>query len=53
MLPAFQTGRTIRKHPVGCFLIVRPGRIELPTEPWQGPVIPLNQGRGIVFILFY
>ena len=24
---------------------VRPGRIELPSTPWQGVVIPLNYGR--------
>lgn len=24
---------------------VRPGRIELPTKPWQGLIIPLNHGR--------
>ena len=33
-----------------CFLYVRPGRIELPTNPWQGLVIPLNHGRKTVFI---
>ena len=26
---------------------VRPGRIELPTNPWQGLIIPLNQSRII------
>lgn len=26
-------------------LFVRPGRIELPSTPWQGVVIPLNYGR--------
>lgn len=25
--------------------LVRPGRIELPTRPWQGRIIPLNHGR--------
>ncbi len=26
--------------------MVRLGVIETPTDPWQGPVIPLNQSRG-------
>ena len=29
----------------GILVLVRPGRIELPTEHWQCPVIPLNHGR--------
>lgn len=28
-------------------LFVRPGRIELPTNPWQGLIIPLNHGRNL------
>ena len=26
-------------------LMVRPGRIELPSHPWQGRVLPLNHDR--------
>lgn len=29
------------------FFSVRVGRIELPTDPWQGPVLPLNYTRII------
>ena len=29
--------------------VVRPGRIELPSDPWQGPVLPLNHDRAKVF----
>jgi hypothetical protein len=33
---------------------VRPGRIELPTDPWQGPIIPLNHGRDRYYLgIFY
>jgi hypothetical protein len=28
-----------------CFSFVRPERIELSTNPWQGLIIPLNHGR--------
>ena len=34
-----------QKRPFGR-LIVRLGVIETPTDPWQGPVIPLNHGRN-------
>lgn len=38
--------------PGGCTKIyVRPGRIELPTEHWQCPVIPLNHGRNASYSL--
>lgn len=42
-----------KKSPFRAIFRVRPGVIETPTDPWQGPVIPLNQGRSIVFLLFY
>ncbi len=29
-------------------IFVRPGRIELPTNPWQGLIIPLNHGRSFM-----
>ncbi len=32
------------------YLCVRPGVIETPTDPWQGPVIPLNHGRILTFV---
>ena len=32
--------------------IVRVGRIELPTQPWQGRVLPLNHTRNFVFKLY-
>lgn len=36
-----------KKTPFGVFFsfCVRPGRIELPSDPWQGSVLPLNYGR--------
>lgn len=37
---------TTPTHPCWGCCFVRPGRIELPTDPWQGPVIPLNHGRN-------
>ncbi len=33
------------RHLSAFLYAVRPGRIELPTNPWQGLVIPLNHGR--------
>ncbi len=47
-------GRENRKVPRrGLFgnISVRPGRIELPTYPWQGYVIPLNHGRNVFRIV--
>lgn len=29
---------------------VRLGRIELPTNPWQGLILPLNHSRNLYFI---
>src|SRR3989344_9030796 len=31
---------------------VRPGRIELPSHPWQGRVLPLNHDRYFFLISF-
>ncbi len=39
-----------RAHVSAPFLFVRPGVIETPTDPWQGPVIPLNHGRILTFV---
>lgn len=32
---------------------VRVGRIELPSHPWQGRVLPLNQHRIETLYMFY
>ena len=29
------------------FIVVRPGRIGLPSHPWQGRVLPLNHDRKL------
>ena len=33
------------KQPLNTLIKVRVGRIEPPSDPWQGPVIPLNYTR--------
>ena len=57
LLPSFDSPRKQRlllalaahnekpAHQVLVFHYVRPGRIELPSRPWQGRVLPLNDGR--------
>lgn len=35
------------------FAFVRPGVIETPTDPWQGPVIPLNHGRKTAIVILF
>ena len=35
-----------------CFVIVRVGRIELPSQPWEGRILPLNHTRRYFIILF-
>jgi hypothetical protein len=35
------------KRPEGRFAFVRVGRIELPSQPWEGRVLPLNDTRNV------
>ncbi len=32
-------------------LVVRVGRIELPTRPWQGRILPLNHTRDLYIVM--
>ena len=41
------------KSPLSGALFVRAGRIELPSRPWQGRVLPLNHARNILLFLNY
>ena len=33
------------------FIFMRVGRIELPTHPWQGCILPLNHTRTLILLL--
>ncbi len=36
----------------GLLYFVRPGRIELPSHPWQGRVLPLNHDRRLLLLQY-
>ena len=35
------------------YFLVRAGRIELPSTPWQGVIIPLNYAREYIKIIYF
>gem|GEM_PF-2417112 len=45
LFPHVHHNKTQRSRVRFCMLYVRPGRIELPSHPWQGRVLPLNHDR--------
>ena len=52
--PVFNRKTTILSHyfpqTPKRFFLVRAGRIELPSRPWQGRVLPLNHARSVIFL---
>src|SRR3989338_11319082 len=51
--PQFSTKCLYYEDKVKDTLLVRPGRIELPSHPWQGRVLPLNHDRAEKMLVYY